>query len=582
MLRFSGGGVVPRVSIIRLGKWLVEPARGTIAGGGRETRLEPKVMAVLVHLAGNAGRVVSKDELLDRVWEGAHVVEGVLTRAVSILRRALGSESVSGCRIETIPTKGYRLVGEVQRVLDAASAARPRTVAVLPFRILSGEQGQEYLADGFTEFAIASLSRVRALRVISRTSVARYRETTRPLPEIARELGVEFIVEGSVILEGQDVQVVAQLIDAATDTHLWAGEYRRAFRDVLSIQGDVARAIAREIEVEVTPDEERRLSRREPVDPRSQDAYMRGLYGWSRRSPEGFAAALRCFQEAIELDPAAARPYAGMGLVFLVQGLYGILPPREAFASCEQASQKAIELDEELAEAHAVAAGPKLFVAHDYPAAERQMRRAIALSPSLAVARLALADLLAATGRLAEAVAEMEIGRSLTPFDVGMNMNLGDHLVFARRFDEGIAQHRRTVEMEPSFRRARLRLARACAQAGRREEATAALEAALALASPVGPGADDACVLACLGRGAEARALLAQLEARFDLAPTQSWDVAMAYAALGDADTAFAWLEKALDAGAGMLVFIGIDHGFDALRSDPRFPGLLARLRLPA
>jgi len=568
------------VSDIRLGDWLAEPARGTIVGRGSETRLEPKVMAVLVHLASRPGQVVTKQELLDEVWAGTHVVEAVLTRAVSLLRKAIGDEPGAACRIETIPKKGYRLVGPVERAGSPATGSRPRTVAVLPFQILSGDRDQEYLADGFTELTIASLSRVRSLRVISRTSAARYRGGSRSLPEIARELGAGFVVEGSVIRDGPDVQVVAQLIDAATDTHLWAGEYRRAFQDVLSIQGDVARAIAREIEAEVTPEEERRLSRRRRVDARAHDAYLRGLYGWSRRTPEGFNAALRCFQEAIEIDPAEALPYAGMGLVFLVQGVYGILPAREAFANSAEAARKAIELDEELAEAHAVAAGPMIFAEHDYPAAEREIRRAIALSPSLPVARLALADLLAITGRHAEAVTEMEIGRALGPHDVGLNMNLGDHLILARRWDEGIAQHRRTVEMEPGFRRGHLRLARACAQAGRMAEAGAALEAAQALAGPVGPGVDEAYVLAMLGRVEEARELLGRLGERFDLARIQAWEMAQIHVALGDVEGAFTWLARAIEEGHGPVAFLGAEPAFDAIRGDARFGGLLERVGL--
>ncbi len=570
------------MSAIRLGDWIADPARGTIVGRGCETRLEPKVMAVLVHLANHPGQVVTRQQLLEEVWARTHVGEAVLTRAVSLLRRTIGDEPGAPCRIETIPKKGYRLVGPVERARSPATRSRPCTVAVLPFQILSGERDQEYLADGFTELTIASLSRIRSLRVISRTSAARHRGGARSLPEIARELGAEFVVEGSVIRDGPDVQVVAQLIDAATDTHLWAGEYRRAFRDVLSIQGDVARAIAREIEAEVTPEEERRLSRRKQVDARGHDAYLRGLYGWSRRTPEGLNAALRCFQEAIEIDPAEALPYAGMGLVFLVQGVYGILPAREAFASCAEAARKAIELDEELAEAHAVAAGPKIFAEYDYPAAERQIRRSIALSPSLPVARLALADLLTITGRRAEAVAEMEIGRALGPHDVGLNMNLGDHLIFARRWEEGIAQHRRTVEMEPGFRRGHQRLARACAQAGRMAEASAALEAATALAGPVGQGADEAYVLAMLGRNGEARELVGRLGDRFDLARTQAWEVAQVHVALGDVEGAFTWINQAIEKGNGQVVFLEAEPAFDPIRGDARLDRLRHRLGLPA
>ena len=567
------------MSAIRLGEWLAEPTRGIITGRGAETRLEPKVMAVLVHLATRPGQVFTKEELLDEVWPDTVVADAVLTRAVSLLRRAIDDGPGATCRIETIPRKGYRLVGPVERVA-AREPGRPQTIAVLPFRLLSSERDNEYLADGFTELTISNLSRLGSLRVISRTSTGRYKGTTRSLPEIARELGADFVVEGSVMREGNDLQVVAQLIDPVTDVHVWSGEYRRAFHDVLSIEGDVARAIASEVEAEMTPEEARRLARRLPIDPRAHDAYLRGLYCWSRRSPEGFDAALRHFQEAIEIDASAAPAYAGMAMVFLMQAFYGFVPAPVGFARCAEAARKSIELDDELAEGYVARGGPFLFVERDFARAERDVRHAIALSPSLAVARLALADTLVVTGRSDEGLEQMRAGVRLSPLDPGLNMNLADHFVFARRFDDAILQYQRTVEVEPRFRRGLLRLARACALAERTDEAARTLEAALAVGGPVGPGADEAFVLARLGRTDEARALVRRLEDDPAVAGTQAYEVAQIHVALGDPDRAFAWIDRAFDEGRGWVVFLGIEPAFDPIRGDPRFLPLLRRARL--
>lgn len=262
-----------------------------------------------------------------------------------------------------------------------------------------------------------------------------------------------------------------------------------------------------------------------------------------------------------------------------MQAFYGMIPPRAGFARAAEAARRAVELDAELAEGFAARAGPRFFADHDFAGAEADMRRALALSPSLAVGRLALADLLQATGRGTAALAQMEEALRLGPLDVGLNMNLADHLVFARRWDEAIAQYRRTMRMEPGLRRAALRLARACAQAGRGREAGRALEEARALPGPPA-GAEEAYLLALLGRGEEAAELASRQEDRPETLPGQAVDLAQAWAALGNRDRAFAWLDRALEERHGLIVFAAVDPAFECVRDDRRFAALLRRIGL--
>jgi TolB-like protein/Tfp pilus assembly protein PilF len=560
----------------RVGAWEVDPQRGYVSRDGERTHLEPKVMEVLSQLADRPGDLATHEALLAAVWPDTKVVPAVLTRAISILRRAFRDDSRRPQFIETIPKRGYVLIAAVTRPTGAD--ARARSVAVLPLQNLAGSLHDDYLAEGITELLISSLSRVRSLRVISRTSVARFRDRKLRVPEIARELGVDLLVEGSLLRLADELVVVVQLIDAPRDAHLWSRELRRRERDILSLQAELAREIAMAIGTDLTPGELRRLSSARPISPRAHDLYLRGLYAFSKRSPDGLRAAVDSFEQAIAADPDAAPAYASLANTYIVLGLYGAIDARAALDKAGALARRALELDEDLGEAHCALGGVRLFGAWDFAGAERASRRCLAHSPGYSIARLALADVLSATGRHDEALSEIAQAVRDSPFDVGLVMNLGDHLLHARRLDEAIERLQQAVAMEPRLPRPLLRLARALALAGNPTGARELVVRAKALAPPYAVAATEALVLAVGRSWGEAQALLLAVAKEPQVIRAAPLEVAGAYAAMGDSSRAFQSLRLGFRQRAWPLIFLGVDPALDPLRDRPEFAGYLRRL----
>ncbi len=563
----------------QVGEWKVEPGRDRISGPQGSTHLEPKVMEVLVALAARPGDVFSKDELLEAVWTDCHVVEEVLTRSISHLRRALHDSPQEHSHIETIPKRGYRLIAPVSKPGDEAVLS----LAVLPLANLSGDPDQEYLADGITELLITDLSKIASLSVISRTSVMQYKAADQPLPDIAHELDVTRIVEGSVARLGDQIRITAQLIDAGSDTHLWAKAYQRPINDVLALQSEIASTVAGEISAHLSPRESAALAKTRAVDPAAYDLYLKGLFAWSRRRRESFEEAIGLFTDAMARDPEWALPYSGLADTYIVLGLYGLSSPVEAFELARGPCARALELDDQFGQAHISTAGIRAYFDWDLEVAEKIIRRGIALTPSYAVGHLGLADILTAQRRHDEALREISAAVSLNPLDAGMNMNLGDHLIWAGRLEEGVAPFERALEIDPRFQRGWLRLARAHALLGNTSRAQSAMSTAVDLAGSeeaVLPAA--ASVLALLGRRDEARTRLAVLSDTSGPVHHSPLEIAEAFAHIGDADAAFAWLARAIKERTSWLIFLGTDPAFKGLRSDPRFADCLAAVGLPA
>ena len=561
---------------LQVGEWIVEPGLARISGPAGQVHLEPKVMEVLLALAAQPRQVVGKDELLATVWGGAHVVDEVLTRSVSLLRQALGDDARRPRYVETIPKRGYRLIAAVRRQADARHDGH--SIAVLPLANLSGDPQQDYLADGITELLITDLSKIGSLRVISRTSVLHFKNSDQLLPEIARQLGVTSIVEGSVARADGSIRVTAQLIDAATDSHLWAETYERPVRDVLALQAELAAAVADEVSAHLTAGERSTLAAARPVDPAAYDLYLKGLFAWGRRSRAAFEEAIRLFCDAIAADPKWALPHSGLADTHIVMALYGLVPPSQVLDTARAAANRALELDDRLGQAHISLGAIQGYFDWDLAAAEARVRRGIELIPSHPIGRLGLADMLTARGRHDEALAQMSAALSLNPFDAGMNMNLGDHLLWAGRLAESLTPIERAVEIDPSFQRAWLRLARAAALAGDDERA----ESALAKAAELAAGEDAAApglatVEALLGRHADARSRLEALPATAHVSPL---DAAEARAALGDTEAAIAGLERAIEARSGWLIFLAVEPLFASLHDEPKFADCLKKVGL--
>jgi eukaryotic-like serine/threonine-protein kinase len=461
-------------------------------------------------------------------------------------------------------------------------AGRIRSLAVLPLENLARDQDQEYFADGMTEALITTLAQIGALRVVSRTSAMQWKGVRRSLPEIARALRVDAVVEGTVARAGDRVRITAQLIEASTDRHLWARSYDRPMTDILDLQGEVAREIAEEIRIQLTPREEARLRKTGRVDPRAYEAYLRGRYHWNRRTKEAIEKGILAFQEAIAADPRYAQAYAGLAQAYDTLGTYYFLAPEEAFAKAESAAARALELDDSLPEAHVARGGVLMSHLWDWPGAEEEFRRAIALDPNHAGAYHWYTDLLSAMGRPDEAYASILRAVELDPLSLTINMTVGAALFYARRYDEAIEQQRKTLELDPTFAPAHRSLGGAYEQKGMYEEAIKEFREATSLSGDLGGPALLAHVYALSGRGDEARRQLAQMIEEETKGRYRSpYSVAAVHVALGERDEAFAWLDRAFLARDRGMCWLKASPRLDPLRIDPRFSVLLRRMKFP-
>lgn len=458
-----------------------------------------------------------------------------------------------------------------------------RSLAVLPLDNFSGDASQDYFADGMTDELITDLAQIRALRVVSRTSVMMYKGTRKPLPQIARELNVDAVVEGSVFRSGDQVRITAQLIQVPADKHLWAQSYQGYVRDTLTVQNQAARAIAEAIRIEVTPREQAALKTAKIIDPEAYEAYLKGRYEWNRRTADGLKNAVDYFNQAIAKDPSYAAAYSGLADTYALLGdwQYTVMPAKEAMPRALRAARKAVELDDSLGEAHASLAFCLEGFEWDFAAADTEFKRSVELSPGYATAHHWYAWHLSLMGRNKEAIAEMGKAVNLDPVSPVVNADLAELLLIAHLPDESIQQSRKTIDMNPSFAFAHNQLAQAYIEKQMFNEAISELQQAIRLAgdSPIFV-ANRARAYAGSNRRAEATALLNDLKKRSDPGSPLIAEIAMIYTALGEKDQAISWLEKGYEArfNPGVLE----RPCFDALRSDQRFQDIVHRIGLPS
>jgi TolB-like protein/Tfp pilus assembly protein PilF len=451
---------------------------------------------------------------------------------------------------------------------------------VLPLENLSGDASQEYFADGMTDALIGDLARINGLRVISRTSSMHYKGSTKPLPEIASELNVDGVVEGTVQRSGDRILVRAQLIHARSDTHLWVQTYERDVKDVLTMQSEIAQAIAREVQAKAQSDQPQA---QKPVRPRAFDEYLQGRYlYWNKRTEENLQKAIEHFQNAIREDPNYALPYAGLADCYNAMGSVQVasIPPLDARKRAEEAATKALALDSSLAEAHT-----SLGYVHNFNwnwnAAEQSFKRALELNPNYANAHNLYATHLMAKGLIAESIAASNRARELDPFSLSISVQRGFLLENARRYDEAIEQLRNVIAMDPNHYQAYWTLGHTYAASGRFVEAIAAAEKAAALSDRV-PGALGilGLVYGLAGRKDDATKVLhelLQLNKQRYVTPAA---LANVYIGLGDKERAFFWLEKAYEERSNYIAWMKVFPIVDPLRSDPRFASLLQKVGL--
>jgi TolB-like protein/DNA-binding winged helix-turn-helix (wHTH) protein/Tfp pilus assembly protein PilF len=477
-----------------------------------------------------------------------------------------------------------RLLRAVAAVSDRRTAVgtpplqKIESLAVLPLENLSGDPEQEYFADGMTDQLITELGQISALKVISRASVMRYKEIRKSVREIARDLNAEGVVQGSVLRAGGRVRITVQLTDVMTDTNLWGRSYERDLRDVLTLQEEVAAAIARQIRSRLTPREQTRLARARAVNPEAHEAYLKGLYFLNMWSEREIQKALGYFQQAIEIDPRYALGYVGIANSNLLLGVNVMLPPNETIPKAKAAALRALELDDTLGEAHTALAQARKS-AWDWEGAEAEFQRAIELNPNDAMAHHWYSQLLTQSGRHEEAIAEAKLAAQLDP--IWMTPLLGTALFMARRHDEAIPTLLRAADLNPNSMAAHYLLGEFYAGDGELEKALPELRKAVALGGTPFGFAGSGFAYARSGNKREAAKVLKQLGELSKKSYVSDYLFALIYVGMREDDRAIEWLQKAYRQHDSWLPWVNVSPHFDPLRSDPRFQDLLRRMNFP-
>jgi serine/threonine-protein kinase len=486
---------------------------------------------------------------------------------------------------------GLNVNGWRERLLGVAAGAQIHSLAVLPLVNLSGDPEQEYFADGMTEELITDLSKISSLKVISRTSVMQYKDAREPIRQIARELGVEGVIEGSVLQADGRVRISAQLIYAPSDTNVWAESYERDLHDVLMLQGEVAQVIANQVNAKVTPQERARLAGQRPIAPEAHQAYLKGRYYWNKRTEEGIRKAIDYFRQAASEEPNYALAYAGLANAYVVLGLYSNAPWQETYLQAKAAATKALEIDDNLAEAHAALAVVRAGEQWDLRGALAEFARAIQLNPNYATARQWYAEYLICQGDTDQAIAEIRRAQELDPLSLVINSTYGYILFQARRYDDALAQAQKTMEMDANFYPAHQLLAEVYEQRGMFEQAIIERQKASVLGGESAEEAERRAVLlktAYAEKGAKAyweqRLQLAMKDAKYskdlpyELADSSPYRLAVLNARVGRDETAVELLRKAFDERDFGLYLIKTAPALDKLRSDAHVAGLMLRI----
>jgi TolB-like protein/tetratricopeptide (TPR) repeat protein len=571
------------------------------------------------------------------VWGDTAVTENTLTQRIREIREALGDAAQEPRYVKTVSRVGYRFVGDVSeqdiatdRPPDPVPAAEPapaamdvapltpntrwraiagvivtvllivgalalwardarrqpaadperriESIAVLPLENLSRDRDQDYFADGMSDELITQLARIGQLRVISRTSSGRYKATTKALRDIGRELNVDAIVEGSVLRAGTQARISLKLVDVVTDRTLLAESYARELQDILALQSEIARSVADRIRLTLRPATGARVARQ--VHPDAYDDYLMGRAAWNTRTPDGVQRALDFFRRAIDRDPTYAAAWAGVADCYVVfSGALLGLSENEAYPKAREAAMRALALDETLAEAHTSLGSVKSEFDWDWAGAEAEYTRAIAISPSYVTATQWYGEFLAFRGRSGESLTQLRRAQELDPLSPVVNTSLAMALIVARQYEAAVAQAQRALELDPNFSGAYLQLGRAYLLQESNGKAIASFERAVGLGGPpTRPKAWLGHAYAVAGEREKARHIAEELERLSTSGRVSAYDIALIHTGLNDAESAFAWLDRAYRQRAWDLIQLDVDERFAPLKRDTRFAGLLRRI----
>lgn len=612
--------------LIRFGIFEVDLTSGELRKRGVRIKLQEQPFQVLVTLVQHPREVVTREELQKRLWPPDVVVDfdSGLNKAVNRLREALGDDAENPRFIETLPQRGYRFLADVEAssvepppepaarehhpvpnrspiarrgLLGLAVGAvaipfvyvgyrslfsrshRIEAVAVLPLENLSGDIEQEYFSDGMTDELIGEIARIRSLRVISRTSIMRYKGRLRKsLPEIARELNVGAILEGTVVKSGSRVRITAQLIQALDERHLWSEQYERDVSDVLAVQNDVARAVAEQIRMALAP-RDTSSARVRRLNPASYDAFLRGnFFLW--QGIRGVGKSIDFFNRAIELDSSQPEAHAGLAEAYCYAGIFGFMFSADAYTAARVSAEKALQLDDSNAGAHNALADVKKGYDWDFAAAEVEYKRALQLNPNHLLTHLWYAECLTRMGRYNDAIAESDIALALDPVSPNSLGNRAMLFFRARRYDEAIRASQQALDLNPSFVNALWWQGYAYAGKGDLPKSIECLTKAITMNDAPLFRALLGHIYARAGEKGKALAILSELTTFSQTRFVSPVDFALVYAGLGDADATFDWLEKAYQSRASRVHELAAPP-FDRFRADPRYPDLRRRVGLP-
>jgi TolB-like protein/DNA-binding winged helix-turn-helix (wHTH) protein len=632
-------------NLYRFGQFVLDPSRRTLSRADSPVSLTPKAFDVLLFLAQNPNRLVTKEELLQAVWGDTFVEEGNLTQYISHLRKALGDNSEDTRLIVTIARKGYQFTANVT-VAEAGDTAKQAAVqvpaaegsladaqsipespadeavpkppkhwwkaavlgasavlliavgfaswrhfadvtpprfqkimlAVLPFENLTGDPNKEYLADGLTEETISQLSRLNPeqLGVISRTSVMGYKHKDERLDQIGRELSVQYVLENSLRESGNHMRLTTQLIQVKDQTHLWSQDYDYPVKDILTIEEDVAKAVAQQIRIRLAPQQQAELARSHPLNPEAFDAYLQGYYFFQRNTDKDTDMAARYFERATQLDPSYALAWVWLSRTRNWQAQDGLIPREEGLRLSREAIERALALNPNLPEAHSQMGRIKLFVDLDWVGADASIQRAIALEPGNPQFARSAASLAAFLGRLDEALALSRRSVDLDPLNALSWENLGETEYFMGQLDKAAADCKKGLELSPDVWPGPILLGKIYVMQGRPQDALPEIEL---VREPFERESLYAIAYYALGRKKESDAALSELIAKYH--EDNADLIAQVYAFRNQSDEAFEWLDRAYAQRESDLVGTKVEPLLKSLHGDPRFAALLKKLNLP-
>ncbi|MDQ3743851.1 MAG: tetratricopeptide repeat protein [Acidobacteriota bacterium] len=657
----------PAKHFYEFGPFRLDASRRRLLRGGEVVPLTPKAFDTLLALVEQSGRVVEKDDLMERVWPGVAVEENNLTQNVSALRKALGERREEPQYIATVPGLGYRFIASVsesraggdsaksegdpaqtatdesaaektqtgrngfegaeverqrraanlkaaararrrRRVLAAcalavlvfaaggyylfarrarraeavAAGTQVRSIAVLPFKSLGAGEPDQYLGLGMADALITKLSSIHQINVRPTGSIIKYAGADEDPAAAGRELGVDSVLDGRVQKSGERIRVTVQLVRALDGAPLWGDTFDVMYTDIFTVEDRISEQVARALMPTLTGEQRQQLAKHYTEDTAAFQSYIKGRYYWNKRTADDIRKAVSYFEDAIIEDPSYALAYAGLADAYSTLGVLDDLAPQETMPKARSAALKALELDDDLAEAHASLGYVKHRYEWDWAGAEREFRRAIELKPGYATAHQWYGWYLICLGKSDEALAEFRSAQSLDPLSLYTNLTMGAPYFYSRQYEKAAEQYRKVIEMNPDFWLAHLWLARTYEQEGRYEDALDELQK---VSKNTGANAaevsDRGCVYALAGKTAEARAALAELQQMSRRRYVAPCGAAVVYAGLGQKDEAFEWLAKALKVRDNTLVLIEVDPRLDALRSDARFAQLVKGAGLP-